>query len=216
MEIVTAQQAFEAVGDVLDTESTVIHGQGRLYAPDFAAASLGMVGPLSPAATVTPESYAAGRIIYKTVFSASNTTWPLTGRGKIITSRLNTSSETCTYQWFISSTGATRFRRGATPTTQGAWQGPTHNNLVGLATATDDPITAFTEGTSLPQVFLTGSTAPGNTSGLLITAQGARNLLRLLGAGVPRGGRRPVLPAHGGVSDHVDGVEDRHRNSVAI
>lgn len=172
VEITTAGKAFEQVGNLLDTEGTVIDGSGRLF-----EVKGGPVTPGTPAwggynltAATAPQDYAEGAITHSTTTNAANTDWPEKGAGNIVTNRVNGTHYLFAYQEFISQTGQLYYRRGASLTKWGPWATATHNVTAGANTYAADPPANYPKGTTLQPV--TGANVPGTPGGvpgLLIT-----------------------------------------------
>lgn len=180
IEIVTANDAFNQVGNLLDTETTIIDGAGKLHAPAAAEAWGRIVwGGGGISSTLPPSSFVGGGITYNTISAASNKDWPEASSGNVITQRLNTTAESYTLQTFFSATNKMYLRRGADLNTWQAWTLPAAPAAAqtlflidaGLATYLNEPASSYARGKTLQRVISPGAISPSGGAGIVETTR---------------------------------------------
>lgn len=192
--IVTAREAFQLVGNVVDvgdyvnsssTQYHVVSGNGTVKSKPETSSTV-YRGTNSVQVTDGPDTFLAGAITYASVNSIApngNTgQWPQAGPGNVITNRIEPAYNSWTFQDFLPTSGtATIWRRRASGTsTWGAWQNiggstaaaSTHKVETAMdANAANKLITEFSLGTTITTVPNPGSTGPGGQPGVLRTVR---------------------------------------------
>lgn len=188
IDIVTASEAFSQVGNLVDTEETVIDGSGRLHSPGVETAepepewgrTIWGGGGTVTAAT-PPSGFQMGAVTLHTVSVTANKDWPETSSGSIRTERLNATSENYTVQFFTSATGKTYVRRGANAEAWQKWVLPVEIPAIpaqtvflvdaGSPTYLNEPASSYSRGKTLQRVISPGAVSPSGGAGIVETTR---------------------------------------------
>lgn len=179
VDIVTAGEAFEQVGNLIDTEVFKVDGSGKAYGavPEASTGPVwgrvkwgggGTITGLTP-----PSDFEAGTITYNTISNAGNDgSWPELSSANITTERLNIGAEAYTVQHYRSATNVLYVRRGVNLTTWGTWVRPGSTHTVvdaGSATYLEKPASSYAIGTTMQRVISPNAVSPSGGAGMVVT-----------------------------------------------